>query len=247
MSMAQEITKRHCAVFTLQRDEFFHLPLWLSYYSLHFEPQDIYVIDHESTLPEVKAALENVANVKMVCNHEIYNSDWYQGVVRFQQLTLLERYEYVLYTDVDEWVIPKEGSLKDFVANADRDAYRCTGYEVIENRIYPWHDACKPIFMRVPLQLGWGCHTSVPEVPVTDDLFMYHLHRLNYDAAWAKRQRYQAHPFKDVKYREVVNEEQYKSQFYTNATHEGGAESWHPRLWLAMLQVLGTELRIPNE
>lgn len=237
--------KRRCAAFTLQRDEFFHLPPWLKYYGQHFDPEDLYVIDHDSSLPEVRKLLNLLeepppaANVSMVHNDEIYNPDWYVSVVRAKQLELLQRYEYVLYTDVDEWVIPKEGSLRDFVATADRDAYRCTGYEVIEDHMPPWRDMCKPILMRVPLQLGMGCHSSVPEVPITDDLFLYHLHRLNFEAAWRKRQLYQVLPHKYVLYQGVVNEEQYRAIFDTNATNQGPAEPWHQRLVVAYANVYG--------
>ena len=41
--------KRRKAAFTIVKNEPVMLPIWLSYYSKHFDLQDLYVLDHQST------------------------------------------------------------------------------------------------------------------------------------------------------------------------------------------------------
>jgi hypothetical protein len=224
-----------CAIFTLQRDEFFHLPLWLKYYGQHFDHQDMFILDHESQDPEVCRVLREDCtdmNVYSVFNEQVYNIDWYVETINHYKDILLTKYEYVMYVDCDDWVIPKEGTLRDFIANADREAYRTYGYEVILDKMHAWGPDEKPCLTRIPLVWGPGCHTSTPEIKSTDDLYLYHLHRLSYDAAWKKRQMWQSHQNRGYLYQEIVNEHRYKEIFWTAGTTN--AEPYHERLRLAL-------------
>ena len=236
------MSKKKCAVFTLEWNELFHLPLWLRYYGRHFAPEDMYIINHftPTFIPSIWATLDDArkrgCNVENIFCDQLYNTDWYLRVVHNFRDELLQRYEYVLFTDVDEWIIPKEGTLRDFIATADRDAYRCTGYEVIETVMHAWGPDDKPLLARIPLVWGSGCHTSDPDIQATDDLFLYHLHRLDYQSAWEKRQRYQSYPHRGPLYQEVVDEERYREIFNTvGTTHP---ESYHQRLRDAMYEVI---------
>lgn len=193
-----------CALLTIQRDEHFILPLWLRYYSQHFAAQDIYILDHESTEPSVVAELASFqgrgGHVLPVYHPRVYASaedvklNTAGGFIRDSAAREAARlqglYEYVLYTDSDELVIPREGRLDDFIAHADQPQYRCTGREVVESSQH-WHpDFDKVLLSDHPLQWSWGFHYTTPEYPVGDDLWLYHLHRLDFEQAWSKARRW---------------------------------------------------------
>lgn len=190
------MTKKRAAVFTLQQNERYHLPLWLAYYGQFFQPQDIYVLDHDSTDPETKQALRNSPVNVLPVHHELtFDHTWLLDTVHAEQKALLGRYEYVLFTDVDEWLIPADGDLRAFIDAADQLAYRATAYEVIEDRQRRWPVYDKTLLARMPLTWIAGYHeTSMPypNVPASDDLFLYHLHRLNRQAALDKLNRWSA-------------------------------------------------------
>ena len=101
----QSTAIKKAAIFTLEKNEKFHLPQWIKYYSQFFEPEDIYILDHQSDEPELRAYLDNLRkhgyNVREVGHHEIFNHDWLLSTVHTMQSELLDNYEYVIYTDVD--------------------------------------------------------------------------------------------------------------------------------------------------
>ena len=183
-----------CAAYTLQRDEAFHLPQWISYYSSQFDMRDLYVLDHESTEQAVVNALREFANgggnVVTVGHGVIFDHDWMIGMVHAMQAELLGRYEYVLFSDTDEMVVPTNGSLREFVATCTDEAYRCSGFEVIEGRMARHGMYDKTLLTRIPLVYIWGYHTAHPEVSNTGELILYHLHRMDFEQAWAKNQRW---------------------------------------------------------
>lgn len=224
-----------CAIFTLQRDEFFHLPLWLAYYGQHFAPEDMYIFDHQSQLPDVRYILDHCPqHVTTIEHDQIYDHDWYVSVINRLQRQLLSEYEYVLYVDCDDWLIPARGSLYDFIASAHREVYRPVGYEVILDKMHKWGPEDKPCLTRIPLEWGLGCHTSIPDFVAMDDLFLYHLHRLEYEPAWKKRQLWQSYPNRGPYYQGEVGEVAYKEIF--NTAREP-LEPHHPRLTIALQEV----------
>ena len=180
-----------CAVFTLQRDEIFHLPQWLSYYSRHFAPHDLYVLDHDSQDPRIAQTLRQYSvNIQRLSNDVIFDHDWLLSVVHGTQRELLERYDYVLFTDTDEIVIPLHGTLREFIAHATEPAYRCTGYEVIENGMVRNVMYDKTLLASHPLEWCYGYHTASPDYAQTSELLLYHLHRWNRSEAWEKNLRW---------------------------------------------------------
>ena len=184
---------KRAAVFTLGRDEVFHLPQWITYYSRHFDSSDMYVLDHQSTEPAVVAALDDFAgNVVTVKNDVVFNHDWLLETVHGKQRELLERYEYVLYTDTDEIVIPATGTLREFIERADQPAYRCTGYEIVGDQMHRSGMYDKTLMSSHPLTWDYGYHTAQPGIDPSGELVLYHLHRMDFDQAWAKNLRWAA-------------------------------------------------------
>lgn len=229
--------KRRAAVVTIQRDEKFMLPLWIAYYSKHFEHRDMYILDHESSDPTTVAALnkfrEAGGNVIPVTHPVVYASEedlkvntaggFIRDTVTRAVHGFLSYYEYVLYIDSDEFVVPAKGTLKDFVASATEPAYRCTGREVVENTMH-WHpDFDKTLLARIPLDWVWGFHYCTPEFQPTPELFMYHLHRLDFEEAWAKDLRWHDRGWSDEE--KAQKKEAFRSWFY--AIHTSARSSAH--------------------
>ena len=186
---------RSC-VYTLVKDARFHLPQWIKYYSQHFDLADMYILDHNSQDVATRQILGDFGgNVRYLDYATIFDHEWLRNVVQDMQRELLERYEYVLFTDADEIVIPATGTLKSFIDHANQSAYRCTGYEVLEGQMHrhPFFD--KTLLSTHPLQWCYGYHNAEPEYPVSDELFLYHLHKMNFDEAWQKNMRWANYQF----------------------------------------------------
>ena len=48
----------------------------------------------------------------------------------------------------------------------------------------------KTLITNRPLAWAYGYHTASPEYPVSTDLYLYHLHKLDFPEAWAKNMRW---------------------------------------------------------
>lgn len=180
------------AVYTIQHNEEWFLPMWIKYYSQHFAPQDMYILGHNCT-GKNKEQLEQYEkdgiNILYLNTDEIFNHDWLLNEVHTAQRNLLRIYDYVVFTDCDEFIVPKEGTLKEFIDNATEDAYRCTGIDIIEDKMYYSHGFSKTLISKIPLTYCHGYHVSIPEFPISDKLELYHLHKLDFNQCWERNKR----------------------------------------------------------
>jgi hypothetical protein len=138
---------------------------------------------------------------------ESYNNRLRIEAARDLQKRLLDSYEYVLYADADEILVPdpkKYGDIKDYIAKTDRDYVYCQGYEIMQledeapidldrpilrqRRFWYCEDKkSKPLLARVPLAWRPGFHDAANTVRRVDqDFWCLHLHRMDYGTAWAK-------------------------------------------------------------
>lgn len=196
---------RH-AVLTIVRDESVFLPIWLAYYSRYFAPEDIHVLDHGST----DGSTDGDGFVHIPVEHENVEMLWMAATVQAHQHRLLESYETVLFTDVDEIVAPepRTGTLADYLERFQGDFVRCTGFELIHLRgSEPPFDPTrpvlaqrshwfrsrmysKPLVARVPLHWRPGFHSCEEGNRDPDpNLYLVHLHRMDYDLCLAKHRR----------------------------------------------------------
>ncbi len=88
-------------------NEPFFLPIWLRYYSRFFAAEDIYVLDNDST----DGSTDRDGFVRIPVSHDRVDHTWMVRTIEELQHELLERYDVVLVTDVDEIVIahPRAG------------------------------------------------------------------------------------------------------------------------------------------
>jgi hypothetical protein len=189
------------AVFTLGKDERYHWSQWIAYYSQTFDLADMVIIDHDSHDPtSVRILSDFSAAGGTVLRSDyplVFDHDWMLAVTHEMQRGLLEQYDYAIYTDSDEIIIPATGTLREFIDRADKDAYACTGYELMDDSdlglvMYRRVFFDKTSMSRIPLTYGYGWHRAEPHFDPDGELFLYHLHKLDFDEAWAKAQRWSA-------------------------------------------------------
>ena len=88
---------------TIVHNEPVFLPIWLSYYSRFFAPEDIYVLDNDTT----DGSTDSGGFVRIPVHHDPVDVTWMVETVReLPARAARQRYDVVLVTDVDEIVTP---------------------------------------------------------------------------------------------------------------------------------------------
>lgn len=194
--------RRSRAAFTIVQNERVFLPLWLRHYGGHFEPTDLYVLDHDSTDGSTDG-LGNACRVVPVHRSHSFDHSWLKTTVEEFQSFLLCSYDTVLFTEVDELVVAdprRYDGLASYIDGLQARAACCTGYNVVHQPDEPplrfdepllaqrgyWHRApkhSKRLLARVPLAWSIGFHNeaNVPEACPDPDLLLIHLHRVDLD------------------------------------------------------------------
>jgi hypothetical protein len=181
------------ACFTLQHDEYDFLPIWVRWYATDFKPEDMYIMAHNSSpemLEMLKQAEKDGINVEYLNTEVIFDHDWLNAQVHRKQRELLEKYDWVLFTDCDELIIPTDTTLTEFIDKATNSAYRCDGYELQnEDFMYKSIGFCKTSLSSIPLIYTHGYHQSQPQFEISENLRMYHIHKIDWEKSWARNQR----------------------------------------------------------
>lgn len=202
------------AVFTIVRDEPFHLSRWFDYYAAHFPTSSLHVLHHvtgaeEEADGQFAAALacfvpENV--VRVVNPH--FCPAWLRETVHAQFGTLLLKYDAVLFAEADELLVAVPpatlGSYAAAFVRSSQVAVRCVGYEMHHDftREPPldcsrpllaqrssWHRNVKydkALLSKRPLQYSLGFHECEEDVPQDDALWLVHTHKYDFHE-WLKR------------------------------------------------------------
>lgn len=191
------------AVFTVVQNEAVFLPIWLQYYTKHFDPAHVYVLDHDSTDGSVVRAWRQYRpSVLQIHRAESFNHRWLADTVRKFQQFLLQSYEQVLFAEADEIVAPDPAlfprGLVEFVERNEQPVVRCRGYDLVEpvtgvepidltrpilsqgRRLVYAPLYCKPLLARIPVPWRMGFHhTDDAPRPVDDRLWLVHLQRFD--------------------------------------------------------------------
>ncbi len=230
------------AALTIVHNEPVFFPIWLGYYSRFCSPEDIYVLDHETT----DASLSGDGFVRIPVSHETVDHRWMVAAVEAQQHRLLEAgYDVVLVTDVDEIVAvdPAVGTLAEYLDRFDQPFVNARGYELIHrvDREGPYESSRpilgqrgfwfanniydKPAVATVPMRWKPGFHRGVDGSMRPDsDLYLIHLHRMDYDICLARHRYRAARAWNDhdvsegwAKHNRVVDEEEFARWFYEDS------------------------------
>lgn len=175
------------AAFTIVQNESDWLPVWLRYYSGHFDPRDLFVLDHDSA-PAHAAALSAAraagATVVPIHRETSFDHRWLRGMVERFQRFLLGSYAVVVFAEADEFLVADPAlhsgglaGLCESMAREGKPHLRATGFNVVQapdEPSYDWqrsgpmlvHRARwradpwydKTLVTRVPLRYGLGFH-----------------------------------------------------------------------------------------
>jgi hypothetical protein len=198
--------RRTRAAITIVHDESVFLPIWLRYYSRFFAAEDIYVLDNGSA----EDVLARGGFVRLPVVHDTVDHVWMVQTIERLQHQLIDRYDVVLVTDVDEIVAPdpRWGTLGDYLDRFDEEWVNCLGYEVLHMRDFEpplrageeilaqrgywfFNDGYdKAALATVPMQWRPGFHgRSDFHYNLDPDLRMIHLHRVDYEICLARHRR----------------------------------------------------------
>ena len=195
--------KKKLAAVTMAKNEFFHLPYWVKYYSRFIPLEDLWVLDHESDDGSTQGLGCNIVTVR---NPLFRDKPWVNKLVRGFHKQLCEKYEIAIYTDVDEIIAPDPRKYKDLgdciekFRVSDEEVVSCYGWGILHDpreelaidmskpllkqRKY-WHRAPtfdKPLITKVPLNWVPGYHKCHDRKPRRDnDLYLFHTCRLDYE------------------------------------------------------------------
>jgi len=195
-----ERKKRERCVFTIMNNEYDFFSIWLNYYSKFFDPQDIYVLDHNSDgefFEQVQQlSREGKFNLQRVYNYALFDHEWLLYTVCDYQKFLLNSYNSTLFTEIDEIVATHPdsqykniGEYMDAFIKSGLKAVRADGYNVVSNpdkdnpidqnipilqqrSRFKWDlSYCKPYISSVPLDYISGFHTTISEMIATGERF----------------------------------------------------------------------------
>nr|WP_294525623.1 glycosyltransferase family 2 protein [uncultured Rhodopila sp.] len=185
------------AAVTMTYNESHFMPIWAKYYGGLFGPENCYVIDHGSDDGSTSdLGGMNILRIPRSPKHNLKRANFISNFVS----SLLEWHDTVLYTDIDEMLVPDPDvytSLVDFCDRMQHPAVTAIGmnihhvpeeppiqegYPVLEQRRWGrfLFSMCKPLVTRVPIKWVPGFHTANHPM-VFDNLYLFHLH--DYDDA----------------------------------------------------------------
>lgn len=187
----------------MAKNESVLLPIWWRYYSQFFPAEDMYILDHDTT----DGSTSGPGFVRIPVSHPVVDWGWHRDMLQRQQHELMQRYDMVLCSDVDEIVAPDPsvGTLGDYLDRFTNDFVTCTGYEILhlkneedmldlsrpilEQRSHWFYNPVysKPLLARVPMHWHGGLHSRVDGETAPDpSLYLIHLHRVDYNICLAR-------------------------------------------------------------
>ena len=124
--------KRDIAIFTIVKNESYFLKKWIQYYSQFFDLQDMLVLNNNSD----DGCTNNIhIRTQLLFGNTGLNCAWVTQHVRLQFETLLHDYKYVLYVDVDEFIVPTHNpNLRSYIEQQINNGSNClisTGWNII--------------------------------------------------------------------------------------------------------------------
>jgi hypothetical protein len=202
------------AVVTMSYNEPEFVPIWVKYYGSQYGNASLYIVDHGSD----DGSTENLdhVNVVRIPRSPKHNKKRAKFLSEFCS-SLLKWYDAVIYTDIDEFLVPDPDSYKDLKDFTDRlavDTVTAIGLNVthvpstdppldpavhiLEQRrwarfVFPM---CKPLITRVPIDWTPGFHSS--DQPTNfDRLFLFHLHNFDLPIGLRRLERTRNMPWGD--------------------------------------------------
>lgn len=184
--------RKNNAVFTIVKNEKYFFPIWLRYYSQHFS--DIFVLDHNTT----DGSIIDGAFIKVPLHHKFaWDHHWMRKTVSEYQQYLLRQYRTVLFTEVDEIIIPDPKyyqDLQSYIQSMQHSCISTNSFNVYHNKrlektidinegIFRQRKYVKklpsqwgkPLLSKIPLSWSIGFHHCDEPVNFDENLYLFHL------------------------------------------------------------------------
>ena len=191
---------RPAAAFTIVQDEPEFLPHWRAWYG---QACDLYVVDHGSEPPVPDAA--------RVEHEPSWDYAWLHALAQEWQARLLESYRVVVFSAVDEFLVPRTVPLEEYLDQVRPPCRAATAYDVVDMHELPieWDAPLlaqrtswvrqpsydKPLIVTEPKTWIWGFHPGPGDDAYRDEgLWLIHLHRLDYTNAKVRHARKHQRP-----------------------------------------------------
>jgi Glycosyl transferase family 2 len=236
--------RKRRAVVTMVHNEPVFLPIWLEYHSRFFRPEDIYVLDNDST----DGSTDGNGFVRIPAPRDRVDAVWTAGTIGALQHELLESYDVVLVCDVDEIVapVPEWGTLGEYLDHFDEGWVNALCYEmlhmkdrepplrldrpILDQRSY-WfsNDAYnKAVVTTAPMEWRPGLHGRADyQVNLDPDLRMIHLHRMDYGICLERHRSREDRRWADEDEREswavhnrITADDEFERWFYEDSCFE---------------------------
>lgn len=190
---------RNAAAITMVNNETHFLPIWINHYLKYFEPQDLYVINHNPDIEFSKylQTQKNIGiNIVNAHNDKLWNEIWRRDVVNNLQHYLITSYKAVIYNDVDELLEVHPDSrykdLKEYIFDfikSGKECVRAQGYNIVSDPVVdkpidvsipimqqrkrwkPDISYCKPYLASIAINYIPGFHTTECEYDITQNIF----------------------------------------------------------------------------
>lgn len=116
----------------------------------HYEPEAdaVFVLDNESDDGSTEGLSKDHPKV-VVSSHPTggeFSTQWKTDALHGKKAECAGKYDYVLIVDADEFVVPKQGTIRDTIERTERqDLYSTDGWNIFQ---YPWdapYDPARPI------------------------------------------------------------------------------------------------------
>lgn len=224
------------AIVTIVHNEPIFLPIWLGYYSRFFAPEDIYVLDNDTT----DGSTDRGGFVRIPAPRDRVDAVWTARTMGDLQHELLRRYDVVVVCDVDEIIapVPEWGTLGEYLDRFGEEWVNCLCYEllhlkdrepplrldrpVLDQRRYwyPNDGYDKAAVTSAPMTWRPGMHgRDDHQVKLDPDLRMIHLHRMDYGICLDRH--------RSRKHRAWADEDERESwATHNRITEEDGFERW---------------------
>jgi hypothetical protein len=199
--------KKKACIFTIVKDEDYFLPIWMNYYSQYFDKSDIYILDHNTIGNSTKNLNVNVIKIDY---SELFNHSWLVSTVKEYQLKLFEKYEIVVFTEIDEILYstlnPFDKIIDEFY-ESDMNYISCIGYEIMQDLQkevsikvgdsiakkrkywYRMESYDKTLISKIPLDWQIGFHFVNGVSPnFLSEFYMAHLHYVDAEQAYIRYQ-----------------------------------------------------------
>lgn len=216
-------SKRSWCIFVIVREEYFFLPKWYQYYSRFLDDQDIYIVHH---VPDPENSKDTSTDfLKGKCQifqetHDSVDGNWLIAINKKYQAMLLEKYQAVAHTDVDEiiFVDPRPefkdlGQMMDKFLASDQESMITKTFTLMHQpNIEPKIDLTRNILpqrhfwyrdrwydkslITKKVQNSNNGHHIYGQYETTPGLLMLHLHQYDFDEYvnrhiyWAKNYKF---------------------------------------------------------